>query len=62
MLVLTRGVRQKIEIGTRKVTVTILEVKSGRVRLGIEAPNNIVIRRSELGGENDLLATSSQTP
>ncbi len=48
MLVLTRGVQQKIEIGDRMVTVTVLEVKGGRVRLGIEAPENITIRRSEL--------------
>ena len=47
MLVLTRGVKQKIEIGNRLVTVTVLEVKGGRVRLGIEAPDNISIRRQE---------------
>jgi carbon storage regulator len=48
MLVLTRGVKQKIEIGNRMVTVTVLEVKGGRVRLGIEAPENVSIRRQEL--------------
>ena len=48
MLVLTRGLQQKIEIGDRMVTVTVLEVKGGRVRLGIEAPDNVSIRRLEL--------------
>jgi len=48
MLVLTRGVKQKIEIGNRMVTVTVLEVKGGRVRLGIEAPESVSIRRQEL--------------
>jgi len=48
MLVLTRGLKQKIEIGDRMVTVTVLEVKGGRVRLGIEAPDNISVRRMEL--------------
>ena len=48
MLVLTRGLKQKIEIGDRMVTVTVLEVKGGRVRLGIEAPADVVIRRHEL--------------
>ena len=48
MLVLTRGLKQKIEIGDRMVTVTVLEVKGGRVRLGIEAPDSISIRRLEL--------------
>ena len=48
MLVLTRGLKQKIEIGDRMVTVTVLEVKGGRVRLGIEAPDNVSVRRHEL--------------
>jgi carbon storage regulator len=48
MLVLTRGIRQKIEIGDRMVTVTVLEVKGGRVRLGVEAPSDVSIRRYEL--------------
>ena len=48
MLVLTRGVKQKIEIGDRCVTVTVLEVKGGRVRLGIEAPDDVSVRRQEL--------------
>ena len=48
MLVLTRGLKQKIEIGNRWVTVTVLEVKGGRVRLGIEAPDGVSIRRNDL--------------
>lgn len=57
MLVLTRGLKQKIEIGNEMVTVTVLEVKGGRVRLGIEAPNTVSIRRLELvAGEKEALA------
>lgn len=56
MLVLTRGVNQKIEIGDRTVTVTVLEVKGGRVRLGIEAPSDVSIRRQELTLEMPELA------
>jgi carbon storage regulator len=48
MLVLTRGLKQKIEIGDRLVTVTVLEVKGGRVRLGIEAPESVSVRRHEV--------------
>ncbi len=48
MLVLTRGLKQQIEIGDRLVTVTVLEVKGGRVRLGIEAPPEVPVRRKEL--------------
>lgn len=47
MLVLTRGMKQKIEIGLQFVTVTVLDVKGGRVRLGIEAPEHVSIRRGE---------------
>ena len=48
MLVLTRGLKQQIVIGDRSVTVTVLEVKGGRVRLGIEAPEDVKVRRMEL--------------
>ena len=48
MLVLTRGLKQQVVIGGGLVTVTVLEVKGGRVRLGIEAPVEISVRRKEL--------------
>ena len=48
MLVLSRGLKQQIVIGDRSVTVTVLEVKGGRVRLGIEAPEDVKVRRMEL--------------
>ena len=48
MLVLTRGLKQQIVIGDQRVVVTVLEVKGGRVRLGIEAPSNVAIRRMEI--------------
>jgi carbon storage regulator len=59
MLVLTRGLKQKIEIGNQLVTVTVLEVKGGRVRLGIEAPSDISIRRQEItAGVPEPMATA----
>ncbi len=48
MLVLTRGLKQQIVIGDQRITVTVLEVKGGRVRLGIEAPADVSVRRQEL--------------
>lgn len=48
MLVLTRGLKQQIVIGDQQVVVTVLEVKGGRVRLGIEAPPEVAIRRMEI--------------
>lgn len=49
MLVLTRGLKQQIVIGGGLITVTVLGVDRGRVRLGIEAPQDVRIRRKELG-------------
>ena len=64
MLVLTRGLKQQIVIGDQLVVVTVLEVKGGRVRLGIEAPADVAIRRMEIADPNqhhevcDTLVTS----
>ena len=38
MLLLTRKVDQKIIIGDKLLIITILEIKDGRVKIGIEAP------------------------
>jgi Global regulator protein family len=43
MLLLTRKADQKILIG-RSVRITVLEARGPVVRLGIEAPDDIVIR------------------
>lgn len=48
MLVLTRGLKQQIVIDGGVVTVTVLEIHGGRVRLGIEAPSEVTVRRKEL--------------
>ena len=47
MLVLTRKVGEKILIGDQ-ITVTVISITGNRVRLGIEAPSEIGIRRSEV--------------
>lgn len=47
MLVLTRKVEQKIQIGT-DITVTILRVKGQSVRVGVEAPRSVRVLRAEL--------------
>ena len=53
MLVLTRGLKQQIVIGDQQVIVTVLEVKGGRVRLGIEAPSDVAIRRMEIADPSE---------
>jgi carbon storage regulator CsrA len=47
MLVLTRKIDQRIQIGG-DITITVIQVKGRYVRLGIDAPTNVRILRSEL--------------
>jgi carbon storage regulator len=47
MLVLTRKPGEKLIIGNG-ITVTLVAVRGGRVRLGIEAPVDVSVMRSEL--------------
>ncbi len=46
MLVLTRKSQQELIIGDQ-IRVTVLEVRGGRVKIGVYAPNDIEIRRDE---------------
>lgn len=47
MLVLTRRVNESISIGD-SITVTVLAVEGDRVKIGITAPREILILRSEV--------------
>jgi carbon storage regulator len=47
MLVLTRKAGQKIHIGSN-ITLTVIEVGPGRIRIGIDAPEEVPIVRAEL--------------
>lgn len=47
MLVLTRKVKQQIQIG-ENIVVTILHVRGQAVRVGIEAPRQVRVARSEI--------------
>ena len=48
MLVLTRKIGEQVVVPQCQLTVTILDATSGRVRLGISAPANLVVHRSEV--------------
>lgn len=52
MLVLSRKVGERILIGDQ-VTVTVVRVTGGGVRLGIEAPSEMAVIREELQCELD---------
>lgn len=47
MLVLSRKVEEKLLLNGN-IEIRILEVKKGRVRIGIEAPRDVPIERMEL--------------
>jgi len=47
MLVLSRRERERIRLGD-SIVVTVVRVSGGKVRIGIEAPSDIVVLRDEL--------------
>jgi carbon storage regulator len=47
MLVLTRKSGEAINVG-EEITVTVLEIRGNQVRLGIQAPLDVIIHRKEL--------------
>ena len=47
MLVLCRKMQQQIQIG-ENIVVTVLQIKGQTVRLGIEAPRDVHVLRTEL--------------
>lgn len=47
MLVLSRKPGEKIQIGSG-ITLTVIEVRNNKVRLGIEAPLDVPVMREEL--------------
>jgi carbon storage regulator len=50
MLVLSRKVGQRIVIAG-DIGVTVLDVKGNRIRLGIDAPEDVAIQRGEIAFE-----------
>lgn len=47
MLILTRKTNESLVIGDN-VTVTVLEVRGGQVRIGIDAPREVHVYRKEI--------------
>lgn len=65
MLVLTRRCGESVTIGPN-VRVVVLGLKSGQVRLGIEAPRSVAVHREEvyvrIQEENRLAAKTHVVP
>ena len=47
MLILSRGVNEAINIGD-DIQLTVLGVRGGQVRIGIEAPRDVPVDREEI--------------
>lgn len=47
MLVLSRKKGEQIVISDT-ITITIVEIKGDKVRIGIEAPDNVIVHRQEV--------------
>lgn len=47
MLVLTRMVNETIMIGDQ-IEIVIVDVKGGRVKIGVRAPNEVPVHRKEI--------------
>ena len=61
MLVLTRKANQSIVIGTdAEIEVTVVEVSGGQVRLGITAPRDVVVDRTEISERKKEAANNPQ--
>jgi carbon storage regulator len=51
MLVLTRKESESIRIGD-DVTITVVRIDGNKVRIGVEAPKSVTIKRAELEPED----------
>ena len=47
MLILTRKIGESIHIGT-EIKVTIVNIDGGQVRVGIDAPREVIVHREEV--------------
>lgn len=60
MLVLSRKIGERIVIDD-EVTISVVSVNGGKVRLGIEAPDSVPVWRAEIAGAiHDSTAATSQ--
>ncbi len=59
MLVLTRKLNEEIVIGDN-IRITIVELASGRVKIGVTAPRNVTVDRAEI--REQKMAEEAKTP
>ncbi|MCG5534377.1 carbon storage regulator, partial [Halorhodospira sp. 9621] len=59
MLVLDRRVGERLLIG-EDIELEVIDLKPGRIRLGIEAPEAVVIRRAEVPEQRNAKESSGE--
>lgn len=58
MLILTRTRGEQIDVG-QDIVITVVEINSDRVRIGISAPKDVVVHRREI---TELLRIKKEYP
>ena len=61
MLVLSRKESQRIRLGD-EIVITIVKISGDKVRVGIEAPNSVLVLRDELEPRTPAAIPNSQLP
>ena len=61
MLVLSRKESQRIRLGD-SIVVTIVKISGDKVRVGIEAPADVLVLRDELEARSDAAQTAAASP
>lgn len=60
MLVLTRKKGESFELANGMIKITVVSINGhGKVRIGIDAPKDIDVKRSELPGGSDHVSQTS---
>ena len=57
MLVLSRKIQERIKIGP-DIWITLVDIDRNKVRIGIEAPKDVIVTREELLPEGNVMATT----
>ena len=55
MLVLSRRIGERLVIDGR-ITVTVIDIRGGQIRLGIEAPKEVPVWREEVKAKREMAA------
>jgi len=58
MLVLSRRLGERIVINSN-ITITVVSVQNGKIRLGIDAPREVPVWRDEITGKTECVVTAA---